>query len=359
VPIRRPARLERELSIPALDVPSPRATPLVSIGLPTYNGARHLRGSLESLLAQDYADLEILVSDNASTDGTGQIARRFAERDPRVRVIRQATNIGPTANFWFVLRETRGRYFMWAADDDVWDSAYVSACVGALEGSPGAVMATTLVDFIDGETNQPLVDRPPELWDNPDLSSTDPAVRIGRLMSRAGWYQLYGLMRREVVEAMPEIPPGYGWDVVFTAALAARGPIVLVDRSLFTYRVVRQPPADRGVWNQDVTNLPNIRETPYSHLQEACCAAVASAGLGWWQHQRAHVAILIACYVRDTPMRARIEREVEARLRIALATRRTPDVLKYGTIMAWKQPRRFVRKLRRRLRLGRRRVRDT
>lgn len=350
------ARKERH-HIQALHVSSQRAAPVVSIGLPTHNGSRHLREALESLLAQDYDDFEILISDNASTDATPDIAGEFAQRDPRVRVIRQRTNLGPTANFTFVLRETGGRYFMWAADDDRWHSAYVSSCVAALERSPEAVMATTLVQFIEADTDEPLVSRPPHplhLWDNPDLSSTDPAARIGRLMSRAGWYQLYGLMRRDAVDAMRPISPAFGWDVVFTAELAARGPIVLVKRNLFTYRVARKPPADRGAWNQDVTNLPNVRETPYSHLQEACCAAVASAGLSWWQHQRVHAAILTACYLRDTPMRARIQREVEARLRIGAASRSTSDVLKYGTIMLWKDPRRAIKKLRRRLRFRRR-----
>jgi hypothetical protein len=343
-----PAR--RGQPIPALPEPARRAAPTVSIGLPTYNGARHLRESVESLLAQDYADFELLISDNASTDATAEIAGELAKRDPRIRVVRQPTNIGPTANFAFVLRETHGRYFMWAADDDRWHPAYVSSCLAALEGSPAAVMATSQLELIDDDTDEAIADRPAELWDNPDLSSPDPARRIGRLLSRAGWYQLYGLMRREAVDAVRPLSGGYGWDVVFTAELAARGPILLVRRKLFTYRVVRRPPVDRGAWNQDVTNLPDVRETPYSHLQEACCAAVAAAGLGWWQHQRVHAAILIACYVRDTPMRQRIEREVEARLRIGLAARSTSDVLKYGSILLWRQPRRVIRKLRRRLR---------
>jgi len=77
---------------------------------------------------------------------------------------------------------------------------------------------------------------------------------------------------------------------------------------------------------------------------------VASAGLGWWQHQRVHAAILSACYLRDTPMRARIAGEVGARLRTGLASRDASDVLKYGTIRLWKRARRATRRLRRRLR---------
>src|SRR6185503_20049809 len=139
------------------------ASPVVSIGLPTYNGARHLREAVESLLAQDHADFELLISDNASTDATADIAGELAKLDPRIRIVRQPTNIGPTANFAFVLRGTHGRYFMWAADDDRWHPAYVSSCLAALECNPGAAMATSQVELIDGDTEQPMTGRPPEL----------------------------------------------------------------------------------------------------------------------------------------------------------------------------------------------------
>lgn len=317
----------------------------MSIGLPTYNGARFLRESLDCLLGQDFEDLEVLISDNASTDDTPAIAAEYAQRDARVRVVRQPTNIGATANFTYVLRETRGALFMWAADDDRWELDYVSSCLTALEANPAAVIAASSVRFIEGESEEPVEDRSPELWDNPDLSSPDPAKRVARLMSRRGWYLVYGLIRREALEATRPITPAYGWDVVLTVELAARGPIVVIPRQLFTYRVVRKPvDPDRGAWNRDVIKLADTRSTPYSHLQEACCAAVASAGLSWWQHQRAHVAVLSACYLRRTPMRSRIDLEVMSRFHLGVARRDISDVVKYGTLRVWLWLRRLGRR---------------
>jgi hypothetical protein len=329
---------------PARALPS-ETEPLVSIGLPTYNGASHLGEALECLTGQDYPNLEIIVSDNASNDDTLAIAESFAKRDARLRVVRQATNVGPTENFNLVFRQTTGPLFMWAADDDRWEPDYVSACVTGLNANPKAVMACTSVRFVVGGSDESSDEFVAELFDNPDLSSPDPAVRIGRLMSRGGWFQIYGLARRSALEATRQFSPGFGSDVVLTVELATQGPIILVPRPLFVFRVVRGPrDPDRGVWNQDVVGLPKIRETAYSQLQEACTAAIAQSGLAWWQRQRARGAVLIACYVRPTPMRAHIRPEVDTRFRLALAGRDLPAILKYGIVgVAIRLRRLFVR----------------
>ncbi|WP_232303729.1 glycosyltransferase family 2 protein [Pseudofrankia sp. DC12] len=93
--------------------------PEVSIGIPVYNGADFLGAAIESHLAQTFGDFELVISDNASTDGTEELCRRFAKEDSRVRYLRQAENIGANANYNEVARISRGRFFRWAADDDV------------------------------------------------------------------------------------------------------------------------------------------------------------------------------------------------------------------------------------------------
>ena len=130
-------------------VPKNPTAPLVSIGLPVYNGAPYLRRAMESLLAQDWPALELVVSDNASTDQSAVIAESFAMRDPRVRVLRESVNQGSEANFAKVLNEARGEFFMWAACDDWWDPRFVSAMVAALDRTPGAVVAMSAVERVD------------------------------------------------------------------------------------------------------------------------------------------------------------------------------------------------------------------
>ncbi len=102
--------------------------------MPVYNGERFVREALDSLLAQTFTDFELLISDNASTDGTEMICREYADRDPRIRFVRQVENIGALANFEFVMRQARGEYFMWAASDDLEASSdYLLELVAAIK----------------------------------------------------------------------------------------------------------------------------------------------------------------------------------------------------------------------------------
>ena len=99
---------------------------LVSIGMPVFNGEPYLAQALDSLLAQSFADFELIISDNASTDRTQEICESRRQRDPRIRYFRQPVNQGPASNFNFVLRQATGKYFMWAAHDDVWDREWIA-----------------------------------------------------------------------------------------------------------------------------------------------------------------------------------------------------------------------------------------
>src|SRR4051794_8907500 len=92
--------------------------PLVSIGIPAYQRESYIGRALQSALSQDYKNIEILVSDNASTDKTAEIIQELAKKNPRIRFHRQSENIGLTKNFNFVLNEAKGEFFLWLGDDD-------------------------------------------------------------------------------------------------------------------------------------------------------------------------------------------------------------------------------------------------
>src|SRR5260370_19857361 len=115
---------EQDMLIPVTD------GPLVSVGIPTFNRPAGLRRTLACITRQTYGNLDIIVSDNASpTAATEAVVREFADRDGRLRCFRQPENIGLDANFKFVLRQARGPYFFWAADDDEWTPDFVTACM--------------------------------------------------------------------------------------------------------------------------------------------------------------------------------------------------------------------------------------
>lgn len=129
----------------------PTTPPKVSIGMPVYNGERYIREALDSLLAQTHADFELIISDNASTDGTEAVCRGYAARDPRIRYVRQSENRGAMANFRFVLDEAAGEYFMWAAADDRWDAWWLDALLKRLDPGVAVAFGSTVSFRDDGQ----------------------------------------------------------------------------------------------------------------------------------------------------------------------------------------------------------------
>ena len=206
------------------------STPLVSVGVPTRNRAAVLPRAVESVLAQDWPELELVICDNASTDETESLCRSFEQRDARVRYVRQPEDIGAEANFRDVLARARGELFMWLADDDWVDPAYVSECARVLLANPDhALVAGRTRFFRSGE----LAFAEREV----NLLSASPTARV------AGFYRtvtmngaFYGLVRREQVAELP-LRSGLGFDWLRVASLAYLGKVrtlghVSINRSI-------------------------------------------------------------------------------------------------------------------------------
>jgi glycosyltransferase involved in cell wall biosynthesis len=174
--------------------------PRIGFGLPVHNGEATIRRCLDSLLAQDFTDFEIFVSDNASTDGTSRILEEYAARDPRVRVSRNPENIGQIENVNLVFRKSRGEYFRWIGDSDWLEPQYASRCVAVLDADPDAVLVTTYfrIHFEDGSSQY-------EEYRGERVDSERPERRFARLLwfyqAGHGKYDpIYSLMRRDALE---------------------------------------------------------------------------------------------------------------------------------------------------------------
>jgi glycosyltransferase involved in cell wall biosynthesis len=206
--------------------------PLVSIGLPVYNGENFLREALESLCAQTLADLEIVISDNASTDGTGAICREFAARDPRVRYIRQERNVGAGPNYNFVFHASRGRYFKWAAHDDYMDPEAMAVCAAALEADPQTVLChPKLVDVDEHGGFLAEFDRGTAgLGPAPDRFFQ--VIQIGHNCA-----EVFGLTRRSALLETGLIRDYTDSDRTLLGELALRGRLRQVDGARFYRRV--------------------------------------------------------------------------------------------------------------------------
>ncbi len=121
--------------------------PLVTIGIPTYNRATLLKRAIASALNQDYQNIEVIVSDNGSTDDTEAVCREFYDQDVRLKFVRHSHNRGAAANFDAVLDMANGLYFMWLGDDDWIDVGYVSSCVQQLICNPAISLASGVPEY--------------------------------------------------------------------------------------------------------------------------------------------------------------------------------------------------------------------
>jgi len=218
---------------------------LVSIGLPVYNGGECLRRALDSILAQTHANFEVIISDNASTDGvTPVIAEEYAQRDSRIRLIRQTVNQGALANFLWVAQQARGDYFMWAAHDDAWSENFVEALANRLDESPQAVLATprTRVEKITkaGTT---------QLTVFPEAPHSDRWAILDAFLVDYGCVWIYGLYRTEWLKLAAPKLTGYqiiGADRLWLLDLILNNSVTSTPEALFYYSYIDGKPKDRS-----------------------------------------------------------------------------------------------------------------
>jgi hypothetical protein len=196
--------------------PVPAGKPVVSVGIPTYNRAKQLERAVRSVLAQDHADLEVIVSDDASSDETPSVGAALAAGDERVRFVSQPANLGHASNYDWVLRAARGEYFMWLSDDDWLEPRYVSECLAALRADAGTVLVCGRARYLR-EGAEPVDERPI------DLLASSPGQRVVRYFSRVSVNgPLFGLMRRSELSQVG-FPDVLGGDWLLVATMAARG----------------------------------------------------------------------------------------------------------------------------------------
>jgi len=212
------------------------ALPLVSIGMPAYNGSTTIAEALASLLSQDYENLELIISDDGSQDGTLDICSRFAASDSRVRLVRHSQNCGAYANFNDVFRLAGGDYFMWSAQDDRWHPHFVRRCVEQLTHNSDAVLCYSEMQPIapDGTSlGDPLTDLAAD--------DADVVARWRRVLE--DWRLnacVYGMMRRDVAARTKLLRIRLAADVVFVAQMALFGRVLHVPEVLhFKRRPVR------------------------------------------------------------------------------------------------------------------------
>jgi glycosyltransferase involved in cell wall biosynthesis len=227
--------------------------PLATIGIPVYNGEAYLEEAIRSALAQTASDLEVVISDNASTDRTAEICNDYAQQDSRVRYFRNPRNLGAAPNYNIVCGNARGRYFKWLAHDDRILPSYVAKTTRVLEERTDAVLCNSVVAYIDGK-GQPI-----GLY-NTRLSQADapsPSARFSWMVLRShSCVDFFGMFRRSALEGSLQHGSFHGADRALLAQMALRGrliqlpaPLVQMREHENRYTRIRRGKDTRAVWH--------------------------------------------------------------------------------------------------------------
>ena len=220
---------------------STTTSPLVSIGIPTYNRPERLKDTLSNLTRQTYPNLEIIISDNCSPGRqTEQVVREYMEKDSRIKYFRQERNIGMFYNFKFAFDVSQGEYFAWAADDDARSENYIEECLNVFQKrheSHNLVLVNSFSQLIDPNTQDVL---------NTDYGCTtiglSPTDRVYKYLSTIYTEQaavgdlIYGLVKSKFLRDAMEMQPNIiDWDHIFLTTLALMGEFYTIPKSLMSY----------------------------------------------------------------------------------------------------------------------------
>lgn len=206
-------------------------TPLVSIGLNCYKAERWIGECLNSLLAQTLQDFEIVVSDNASPDGTFDVCRAYAARDHRIRVYRTDRNVGVAGNLNRVFEYSRGEFFCWAAANDYYAPQFLERCVGRLLEEPGIdLVASQLANF---ETDLEAAEFDLKQFHGTMDSGVDRVVAL--LKSVRDGRVFRGVYRRQAILPLMPLSSRFGQDIMLVIGVAANAKLVMLDEKPYYY----------------------------------------------------------------------------------------------------------------------------
>ncbi|MDP3770301.1 MAG: glycosyltransferase family 2 protein [bacterium] len=253
--------------------------PMVSIGLPTFNRAHCIRKCLDSLIAQTYPHIELIISDDGSTDETQSICEEYARKDPRIRYFRQLKNKGLIGNFYFVLSQAKGDYFGWAVDDDWFAPQYVEKHVEALEKNlnHGGTGCSYHRLYGNGEVEEEIV-----LTGDQNMTNQSYYQVFAKVLQKKYrmQYMFHGIYRTKLIQGiLPHaLKRTKGWDCILVSELALATHFYSIPEVLHYFGPRREDANDMNYYRstRDLeTNQPRVRKTyffghTHAHLVYRC-----------------------------------------------------------------------------------------
>lgn len=208
-------------------------SPIISIGMPVFNGSRYIRGAIDSIIGQSFTDFEMIISDNASVDSTQEICEEYVRKDPRIQYIRQETNMGGPRNWNYVFKRSRGLYFKWASANDICHPEFLACCKEILDQRPDVILCYPKTKIID--ENGIVVEN---YEDNMDIQDPSACVRFIKFMTQINLNNAQnGLIRSNVLHktVLEGIYPG--GDIPLMAELILHGKFYEIPEYLFYRRI--------------------------------------------------------------------------------------------------------------------------
>ena len=207
--------------------------PVVSIGLPVFNGENYLRQSIQSILDQTFQDFELIISDNCSTDGTEDICREFAGKSDKIRYYRQSENVGASANFDFTYLQARGKYFKWQGHDDYAYPEFLEKCLERLREDPDAVLCQSHVAVVDSHDDLIEV----EAHETRGTNSDDPIKRFAGRLSNPRCTEIFAVFPTAILKDTERLGAFASSDRCLLSQLALKGRFLDVPEVLFAFRI--------------------------------------------------------------------------------------------------------------------------
>lgn len=212
-----------------------KSAPLVSVGLPVYNGGKFLPQAIESILAQDLGDFELIISDNCSTDQTEEICLDYQRRDQRVRYYRLDENLGALTNFLNVLGLAEAPFFMWASHDDLREKTFMSSCFAPLDKDLSVALVYPRAKVLDANSHFLGIAQDRLLADQ-----ESPQERFKHLIWEIGMCNaFYGIFRASILKKVKSWWTSLFFDNLALAEIALLGKIVQIEEPLFVRRLTR------------------------------------------------------------------------------------------------------------------------
>lgn len=210
-----------------------RPSPLISIGMPVFNGEAYIGAALASLLAQTLGDFELIVSDNASTDGTRDVVESYRSLDSRIRYEQQPVNVGANLNYSRVASLADGNLFKWMSASDWCAPTFLERCWLELQEHADAVLAVPRTRLFKGTPEESQ-----EYDGDIEVLDTTPSSRLRTIMTKMALNNaMNGLIRMSALRKTRLVEPYRGSDVVLMGHLAMLGKFRLVEERLYFRRM--------------------------------------------------------------------------------------------------------------------------